>query len=185
MLLPDGGRLHFTSSLLQLRGAAPTETPLRSSDGDFFLFNGAQLARNAALSNCHSVHVISVKTVHVILFLTVTLPITVLAHCLLRVFAPLADAYCSGFACPFLVSRLMRMAAERAGEVFGGLPVPADASDSATLFAALQGACRATAPPGDSVAGAATGDVSVGVPGLLSPVRGPWSLVFWAAKTEV
>ena len=71
------------------------------------------------------------------------------------------------------------------GEVFGGLHVPAGASDTATLFTALQGACRDPLPLQDGTTDAPGSDVPAGVPGLLSRLRGPWSLVYWAARTEV
>lgn len=77
------------------------------------------------------------------------------------------------------------MDAAPAGEVFGGLHVPAGASDAAALFAALQRASCEPAQPQGGITDVPLDDGSTRVPGLLSRLRGPWSLVFWAAKTEV
>ena len=96
----------------------------------------------------------------------------------------LAGAYCPEIAC-FLINKLMCMAAVHTGEVFRGLHVPAGASDAAALFAALQRASRDSAPPRPGTTDVTSVNGVAGVPGLLSCLRGPWSLVFWAAKTEV
>lgn len=54
------------------------------------------------------------------------------------------------------------------GEVFGGLEVPEGSNDGQCLLAAL----------------AALQEVEQ-VPGLLSQLRGPWSLLYWQQRTSI
>ncbi len=182
VLLQHGGRLCFASSLLQLRGAAPTQTPLRSRHGDLLLFKGAPLQETILLPFEPSLlHLFTSRAgqCYSVLILHAVYPARYSAS------RPLLHASCHRLAQHFCEHMPMCAAAVSAGEVFGGLHVPAGASDAAALFAALQRASCALAPHQASTTDVTSDDGSAGVPGLLSRLRGPWSLVFWAAKTEV
>ena len=64
--------------------------------------------------------------------------------------------------------------------------MPAGTNDAATLLAALRDACSASVSSQNSTADPASCTASAGgVPGLFGRLRGPWSLAFWAAKSQV
>ncbi|XP_073115912.1 uncharacterized protein [Elaeis guineensis] len=68
------------------------------------------------------------------------------------------------------------------GEIFGGLHVDVDSSDSETFLHALEHCCSCDGELGKACSCIQNGEKTV--PYILSTIRGPWALIYWQKKSE-
>ncbi|KAG1368655.1 asparagine synthetase domain-containing protein C4F6.11c [Cocos nucifera] len=68
------------------------------------------------------------------------------------------------------------------GEIFGGLHVDVDSSDSETLLHALEHCCSCDSELGKACSCIQNGEKTV--PYILSTIRGPWALIYWQKKSK-
>ncbi|XP_008786007.2 asparagine synthetase domain-containing protein C4F6.11c isoform X1 [Phoenix dactylifera] len=68
------------------------------------------------------------------------------------------------------------------GEIFGGLQVDVDSSDSETLLHALERCCSCDSELGKACSCIQNGEKTV--PDILSTIRGPWALIYWQKKSK-
>lgn len=69
------------------------------------------------------------------------------------------------------------------GEIYGGLRVAVDSSDTETLLHALEYCCSCGRELGKACSCIQNGGKTV--PDILSTIRGPWALIYWQKKSKI
>ncbi|XP_057858625.2 uncharacterized protein LOC131067563 isoform X2 [Cryptomeria japonica] len=71
------------------------------------------------------------------------------------------------------------------GEIFGGMPVGKEENDAIVLMNALQRCCSCACHSSRRYCHCCHQKEHISVPELLSTIKGPWSLIYWQAKSNI